>query len=99
MKCGRRLELADVRVNGKSLGDVGVNGWFDWIVKDFAAAPGLSVTGAIDLAGTFGDCQEFSKVQILARQCCAGTGIDLDLGTLTKLPGDLRSQLVPRSGD
>ncbi|MGB5426834.1 MAG: VPLPA-CTERM sorting domain-containing protein, partial [Gammaproteobacteria bacterium] len=41
-------------------------GWNTWMLTDIAAGPGLTVTGTINLSGTFGTSQELSKIQILA---------------------------------
>ena len=62
------LWLTNLVVNGEAAGDfgVGVDGFFDWMLTDIAAGPGLTVTGTINRTGTFSSSQELSRIEIKA---------------------------------
>lgn len=63
---GTIVEFNDVYLNGEFLGSFSGTGWNDWMVKGFDGSDGFTLTGTLDLSGTFSNSQEKSKLEIKA---------------------------------
>ena len=65
---GTTVDFNNVEINGWSLGDFSGVSWKDWTVSWDGFDDSWTLTGEIELAGTFSGSSELSKVQIVVGQ-------------------------------
>jgi hypothetical protein len=65
---GTTVDFNNVEINGWSLGDFSGVSWKDWTVSWDGFDDSWTLTGEIELAGTFSGSSELSKIQIVVGQ-------------------------------